>query len=276
MDSKMDSKVNSKMNSKMDSVNLSIKRGFSSVKQCNDKTKFIYRNEHGFSMIEIVIAFALAAVLLLGVTTTSTLTHNNTSTMHGILYRDEVVRQIQQLSSTPQTLQVTLAYTSNTALRACVSPPSGAGPNPGCTHGLEYPVVLTDMAGAQVTGVMPADAVTGVATYSVTNENQAGNPLYYSVLDGSLCRSGGVPITAPTTICALEALTSFVPSCSDASNNCRDPLRIAITFQYRVRLTSVALNPKPMGGAQLKSVIAPPAPLSYVNAKSIQLGYFTN
>ncbi|MFL5812271.1 MAG: prepilin-type N-terminal cleavage/methylation domain-containing protein [Bdellovibrionia bacterium] len=246
---------------------VNIKREFSNVKQNIDKTKNVYANESGFSMIEIMVAFGLAAILLLGITTTTTLTHNNTSNMHGVLYRDELVRQVQQLSSTPQTLQKTLAYSANTSLRACVQPPGTAGANPGCTHLTEYPVVLTDIAGS---------AVTGPAAIPITDESLSGTPLFYSVMDGSLCRNGAVPVTSPDSRCALEVVTSFVPTCTDASNYCQDPKKISITFQYRVRLATIASGPKPLGGAQLKSIIAPPAPLSYVNAMSIQSGFFTN
>jgi hypothetical protein len=96
------------------------------------------------------------------------------------------------------------------------------------------------------------------------------------VLDGSLCvDSSGNPVVTADNRCAFEVVTSFVPTCTDASNYCQDAHKIALTLQYRVRLASGGtLNP--LNGATLKSIIAPPAPLSYVNAMSAFYGYYSN
>lgn len=218
-------------------------------------------------MLELMVAFGLAAILLLGVTTTTTMTHNNTSAMHGIMYRDEVVRMVQQLASTPQTLQKTLALPANSDFYACVHPPGGTVQNPNCHSGTEYPVKLADTSGA---------AVTGAAAIPITDESLPGFPYLYSVMDGSLCRDGaGNPVAVANDRCAFEVVTSFVPTCTDTGSFCQDPHKIAVTIQYRVRLATGG-SLKPLGGMQLASIIAPPAPLSYVNAMSVQLGYFAN
>jgi prepilin-type N-terminal cleavage/methylation domain-containing protein len=238
-----------------------MEREFTNIREKSSPAVANLRGCDGFSLMEMMVAIGLSAILLMGVTSMNSFTHNSMSNMHAVLYRDEIVKMVQQLSSSPMALKNSLNYSGNTALAGCVNGVAGQ-----CTPGTEYPFTLFDTANSPVTGTAPNP---------ISDVSQPGVPFFYSVLDGSLCRtSTGTPITAATNVCGFEVVTSFIPTCAD-SGLCQDSKKIALSIQYRVMVTAASgLNP--LKGNSLKPVIAPPAPLSYVNALTIQNGYFTN
>lgn len=193
-----------------------------------------FLDSSGFTIIEVMIAAAIMAVLSLGF---AEFTNHQNLAIKGnraLAERDALTNRLSRIAADPTGLIITANDSSNMSnqFHDCVLGGTGAT--------------------ACNTATCSAAAPCGLTLFDSTNTVVAGppaNPKYYD-LNGAPC----TPVNATDTNCAIQAITEYFPSCGVGIPSCMLAQNITVKYTVQPR-PGILLSAGPMMKPAVNSIV---------------------
>lgn len=222
----------------------------------------INRNEAGFSLVEVMAAMALSAIVALGMAMMMQYQSQAARGQNMTVNATSLVTYLQSFvtaSNVNYASNNNSSVTGNAMLNCCVN---GGCAAPGCvaTSGgtqQSYSFILNDSS-------VPSDPIVAGLNTALTGNSssysQASNTFFYDI-NGSTAQCGP-KVDYPN--CILQAVASFAPTCPGATASCNKAQSIAVSVSIQSAMLSTGPVSTP-GGIPLTGKLATtifPVPLT--------------
>jgi prepilin-type N-terminal cleavage/methylation domain-containing protein len=203
-------------------------------------TCFARLDAKGFGLVEIMVAAAIGAIIMLSMSSMMTSVSHSVRGSRTLASRDQLMTKIGREASNSSSLNSSLSFVPGSSgfpgnsggmFDKCVNgaPPNGCQALDASNNPISYGFTLTDAFGNPVAG--PSDA--NAAVYDVS---------------GAPCPNKS--ILAPNANCQILVTTTFTPKCSNNQASCAQAS--SITISYSLYQASGISPPPGMGLLSLK------------------------